>query len=117
MPHRSTCISELSKNSPEKFLGTYMQVIDTTPEGYVHFSFNNNEWCNLGNEDNPISYRDAFFRHDVPLWQATYKDEMKSLHNHKVWDLIPHDQVPAGRKVIPSKPVFHYKHDSDGKII
>ena len=42
---------------------------------------------------------------------------MKSLCKHKVWDLIPHDQVPTGRKVIPSKPVFHYKWDSDGKII
>ena len=60
MLRRSTRISELSKNSPEKSLGTYMQVIDTTPEGYVHFSFNNDEWCNLGNEDDPISYRDAF---------------------------------------------------------
>ena len=117
MPHRSTCISELLKNNPEKFLGAYMQVIDMTPEGYVHFSFNNNEWCNLGNEDDPISYRDAFSQPDASLWQAAYEDEMKSLHDHEVWDLIPCDQVPAGRKVIPSKPVFHYKHDSDGKII
>src|SRR5882724_10995044 len=31
--------------------------------------------------------------------------------------LVPHDQVPVGCKVIPSKPVFHYKHDSDGNII
>ena len=111
MPCRSTHISKLLKNSPEKFPGTYMQVIDTIPEGYVHFSFNNNEWCNLRNKVNPISYRDAFSRPDVPLWQAAYEDEMKSLHDHKVWDLIPRDQVPAGRKVIPSKPVFHYKHD------
>ena len=42
---------------------------------------------------------------------------MKSLHEHKVWDLILHDQVLTGRKVIPSKPVFHYKQDSDRKII
>ena len=117
MLRRSTRISELSKNSPEKSPGAYMQVIDMTPEGYIHFSFNNYEWCNLRNEDDPISYRDAFSRPDVPDWQAAYKDEMKSLHDHKVWDLIPRDQVPACRKVIPLKPVFYYKHDSDGKII
>ena len=42
---------------------------------------------------------------------------MKSLHDHKVWDLIPHDQVPPSWKVIPSKPVFHCKHNSDSKIV
>src|SRR5882724_8936098 len=42
---------------------------------------------------------------------------MRSLHEHKVWDLVPHDQVPAGHKVIPSKPVFHYKCNSVGNII
>ena len=42
---------------------------------------------------------------------------MRSLCKHKVWDLVPHDQVPAGGKVIPSKPVFHYKCDSVGNII
>ena len=92
-----------------------MQAIDTMPEGYIHFSFNNNEWCNLGNKDDPISYRDAFSKPDASLWQAAYEDEMKSLCDHKVWDLI--HQVPPSQKVIPSKPVFHYKHDSDGKII
>ena len=30
------------------------------PEGYIHFTFNENEWCNLSNEDDPILYRDAF---------------------------------------------------------
>src|SRR5467141_2230565 len=88
-----------------------------TPEGYVHFTFNDKEWCNLSNEDNPISYRDAFSRSDALQWQSAYEDEMKSLCEHKVWDLIPHAQIPAGRKVIPLKPVFNYKWDSNGNII
>ena len=65
-------------------------------EGYIHFTFNENEWCNLSNKDDPISYRDAFSRPDAPFWQAPYEDEMKSLCKHKVWDLIPHDQVLTG---------------------
>ena len=93
-PRRSTRISELTRNSSEKNSSAYMQAIDTMPEGYIHFSFNNDEWCNLGNKDDPISYRDAFSRPDVSFWQAVYEDKMKSLHDHKVWDLIPHDQVP-----------------------
>ena len=66
-PRRSTRISELTRNSSEKNSSAYMQAINTTPEGYKHFSFNNDEWCNLGNEDDPISYRDAFSRPDVSL--------------------------------------------------
>ena len=62
----------------------------------MHFIFDSNEWCNLSNENNPVSYRDAFSQPDVPLWQAAYEDEMKSLCDHKVWDLIPCDQVPTG---------------------
>ena len=42
---------------------------------------------------------------------------MRSLHEHKVWDLVSCDQVPVGCKVIPSKPVSHYKCDSDGNVI
>src|SRR5882724_11233710 len=42
---------------------------------------------------------------------------MRSLHKHKVWDLVPHDQVPVGHKVIPSKPVFHFKCEYVGNII
>src|SRR5882724_12212328 len=88
-----------------------------TPDGYVHFTFNNDKWCNLSNEDDPVSYNDAFSQPDAQQWQAAYKEEMRSLHEHKVWDLVPHDQVPVGHKVIPSKPVFHYKCDSVGNII
>ena len=79
--------------------------------------FDNNEWCNLGNEHDPILYKAAFSQPDAPQWQAAYEDEMKSLREHKVWDLIPCTQVPVGWKVIPSKPVFHYKHDSLGNIV
>ena len=109
MPCRSP---RLSKNNSSTNPSAYIQVIDneTTSsdpslpeshtqtdilEGYIHFTFNENKWCNLSNED-PILYRDAFSRPDVPFWQAAYKDKMKTLRKHKVWDLIPHDQVPTG---------------------
>ena len=131
MPRRSP---RLSKHSSSTSPSAYIQVIDNettssdsslpenhaqtdSPEGYIHFTFDENEWCNLSNEDDPILYRDTFSRPNAPFWQAAYEDEMKSLREHKVWDLIPHDQVLTGRKVIPSKPVFHYKWDSDRKII
>ena len=67
-----------------------------TLEGYTHFTFDDNEWCNLCNEDDPNSYRDTFSQPDMPQWQSAYNDEMRSLHKHKVWDLVPCDQVPTG---------------------
>src|SRR5882724_807392 len=100
----------------EKEPGNFFPPADT-PDGYVHFTFDDNEWCNLSNEHDPVSYRNAFSRPDAQQWQMAYEEELRSLCEHKVWDLVPHDQVPAGRKVIPSKPVFHYKHDSDQNII
>ena len=74
MPRRSP---RLSKNSSSTNPSAYIQVTDDETassdpslpenhtqtdvlEGYIHFTFNNNKWCNLSNEDDPILYRDAF---------------------------------------------------------
>jgi len=32
----------------------YMESGIHTPEGYVHFTFDDKEWCNLSNKDEPI---------------------------------------------------------------
>ena len=72
--HRSTCISNMSEGILEDNSHAYTQFpaeekepvnispLDTglTPDGYVHFTFNDDEWCNLSNEDDPVSYKDAF---------------------------------------------------------
>ena len=74
MPRKSP---RLSKHSSSTSPTEYIQVIDdeTTSsdsslpeshaqtdilEGYIHFTFDENEWCNLSNKDDPISYRDTF---------------------------------------------------------
>ena len=113
IPHRSPRLAHLRQTA----LGeTMAQSAIDTPEGCIHFVFGETEWANLSNEEDPVSYKDAFSRPDAPQWQAAYEDEMNSLRKHKVWDLIPCNQVPDGRKIIPSKLVFHYKRDSAGNV-
>jgi len=102
--HRSVCISNMSEDILREKSSTYTQFYANgkdpeniplptdagcTPDGYVHFTFDDNKWCNLSNEDNPVSYKDAFSQLDAPQWQAAYEDEMWFLCEHKVWDLIP----------------------------
>src|SRR5882724_735167 len=68
---RSMRISNMSKGILEENSCAYTQfpveekepvnvsLPDTghTPDGYVHFTFNDDEWCNLSNEDDPVSTR------------------------------------------------------------
>uniref|UniRef100_A0A5S6QQI6 Reverse transcriptase Ty1/copia-type domain-containing protein n=1 Tax=Trichuris muris TaxID=70415 RepID=A0A5S6QQI6_TRIMR len=46
-------------------------------------------------------------------WMAAAKEEMASLKNREVWELV---ELPAGRKVISSKWVFKIKRKADGAI-
>jgi len=71
---RSTCISNMSKGILEGNSCAYTQFPEEekepvnifslgtghTPDGYVHFTFDDDEWCNLSNEDDPVSYKYAF---------------------------------------------------------
>ena len=41
---------------------------------------------------------------------------MKSLHQHNIFTLVPHNKVPLGCRVIPSKLVFQYKRNELGEI-
>jgi len=90
---RSTHISNTSEGIQEENSHTYTQFpaeekepvnvsllcTGHTHDGYMHFTFNDNEWCNLSNEDDPVSYKDAFSQPDAQQWQAADKEEMRSL--------------------------------------
>ena len=110
VPRRSVRISNLLGKIAPVTPATNVHALNySAPDTYVHFTFDEEEWSNLSNEADPMSYLDAFSQPDAAQWQAACEDEMKSLHEHQVWQLVPHTEVPAGHKIIPSKPVFHYK--------
>ena len=50
---------------------------------------------------------------DADLWKSTVEDELLSLNANHVYETV---QIPKDVTPITSKPVFHIKHDQDGKI-
>ena len=40
-------------------------------------------------EDDPRNYNEAKQAHDAEKWETGYDDELKSMHHHNVWTLVP----------------------------
>jgi hypothetical protein len=66
--------------------------------------------------DDPRTYKQAMATQYAPEWDSGYDDEMASLKSHNVWTLIPRSNVPAGWKIVGSRPHFHTKRDEKGEI-
>ncbi|KAL4271452.1 hypothetical protein GQ457_13G004180 [Hibiscus cannabinus] len=68
---------------------------------------------NVGAENDPESFSQDMSCNESKLWYDAMKDEMNSMKNNEVWDLVP---LPDGVKVIGCKWVFKTKKDSKGNI-
>lgn len=65
-------------------------------------------------QDDPVSLREAL---DGPFgshWTGAIKEELKSIKDLEVYELIPRSEVPAGRKIMDGKFVFRLKRDENG---
>ena len=72
------------------------------------------EWAYVANDSNdPTAVEDALSRADKNEWKKAMENEMASLRENKVWDLV---NLPEGRKAIGTKWVFKTKYDEDGKL-
>jgi Reverse transcriptase (RNA-dependent DNA polymerase) len=58
---------------------------------------------------NPMYYTVAI-KTDVDHWKPAMEEEMKSLHEHNVWNLI---NLPEGRDTIKCKWVYFIKRNTD----
>ena len=67
----------------------------------------------IGTSKDLISFSQAIKSVDSIKWMDTMKDEMKSMNQNKVWDLV---KLPEGYKKVGSKWVFKAKRDSKGNI-
>ena len=67
----------------------------------------------IGVEDDPITFSQALGGSESTLWYNAMKDEMNSMANNQVWDLV---ELPKGAKVIGCKWVFKTKRDLLGNI-
>ncbi|KAH9760840.1 Integrase catalytic domain-containing protein [Citrus sinensis] len=68
---------------------------------------------NIGAEDDPTSFLQATCSSKSILWYNAMKDEMDSMTNNQVWDLV---ELPKEAKDIGCKWVFKIKRDSLGNI-
>ncbi|CAJ2673559.1 unnamed protein product [Trifolium pratense] len=64
-------------------------------------------------EDDPINFSQAMRSSNSLKWIDAMKDEMKSMTDNDVWDLV---KLPEGKKPIGCKWIFKTKRDSKGNI-
>jgi hypothetical protein len=68
------------------------------------------------NPDEP-SFRDAMKSPDADKWIQGIRDELNSLKDMGVYDLVPRSNIPAGRKVLRGKWVLLLKRDEHGNPV
>ncbi|BFG26329.1 hypothetical protein CerSpe_126030 [Prunus speciosa] len=71
----------------------------------VHYALN-------ASEEEPTTFQEAVENKERESWMEAMMQEMESLHQNSVWELVP---KPKGRKVIGCKWVFRKKEDMHGK--
>jgi hypothetical protein len=67
----------------------------------------------VGSINDPVSYTKAINNVDSNKWIDAMKDELKSMAQNEVWDLV---ELPNGYKKVGCKWVFKTKCDSNGNI-
>ena len=67
----------------------------------------------IGVKDDPIMFSQAMGGSESTLWYNAMKNEMNSMANNQVCDLV---ELPKGAKVIGCKWVFKTKRDFSGNI-
>ena len=67
----------------------------------------------IGKLDDPTSFKEAISSKNSSKWLQAMEDELKSMSQNKVWDLV---EVPEGVKTVGCKWVYKTKLDSKGNI-
>ena len=66
-----------------------------------------------GIDEDPVSFSQAINSDKSDKWINAMKEELKSMAENNVWDLI---ELPEGSKRVGCKWVFKTKYDSNGNI-
>ena len=64
-------------------------------------------------DDEPRTIKDALSSPDLDKWKMAMEEELNSMRDNHVWDLV---DLPQGRKAIGNKWVFRIKRKADGSI-
>ena len=64
-------------------------------------------------DEDPVTVRQALDCSNSEKWINAMQDELKSMKDNDVWDLVP---LPEGKKPIGCKWIFKTKRDSEGSV-
>jgi transposase InsO family protein len=67
-------------------------------------------------EADPLSWDEARRSAHGDAWRASFAEELASLKQMGVYQLVPLDSVPPGCRIHRGKPVFHVKRDANGLV-
>nr|ABW74556.1 copia-like pol polyprotein [Boechera divaricarpa] len=81
------------------------------PSDYVVYAIESE--CDLSLDEDPISFQKAMKSDSSENWLIAAKEEMKSMGDNKVWDLV---ELPNGFRTVGSKWIFKTKRNSKGNI-
>lgn len=81
------------------------------PDVYQPHAYN---YAANGLTDEPKTTKEALSRDDAPLWRESMDAEWTSINKKGV--LEPVTEVPRGKRVLPTKPVYKIKRDEHGAV-
>jgi hypothetical protein len=70
----------------------------------------------LDYEMDPLTWEEARSSAHGNDWHTSFQEELNSLKDMGVYELIPRSSVPAGSRIHRGKPVFHVKCDANGLV-
>jgi len=86
-----------------------------TPEPQTLEGIEGSQWANLSvlMVEKPKSFRQARVSTQWSDWKKAMDEELKSLKENDVWDVIP---KPVGRKIVASRWVYKAKGNAQGEV-
>ena len=70
-----------------------------------------NEMPNFVFKEEPCTWEEAKHSHDAVWWENGYWEELRSLKEMGMYELVPQESIPAGTKVWKGQPLFVLKCD------
>jgi hypothetical protein len=92
---------DLSCGSTEEVLATLSTLPNSTDVDY---------------ETDPLTWEEARASKHGAAWRESFQEELASLKQMGVYELIPPSAVPSGHWIHRGKPVFHVKRDAEGQV-
>lgn len=82
---------------------------------FIAESLNNPAHLDLNNK--PCSLKEAQQSANAAYWKNVYKEEIRSLKEMGVWELVLRMDIPTRQKIRKGRPIFKIKHNELGQAV